>query len=436
MVKEKLRKALEDAVGYYNNGMSANDAIVKSATDHDLTVDQTDRVVESFNTAKTINYYEKNASDRTGGFDLASKKEVTLALFGKEAEKTEKKVEKKAAPFKMDTDAMSDSFYFGAPDRTGNRKNLFAEKRAALLDAMATTAEERWSHGYSDKTLHDMASDAFSVIKSAEADIESAIGTIDTYLLEATDNIVRGLSKVAYDDMTTPEERADLFKVACPHKIVVDTVSKYSPLLKAATGGEYAKMHVVDTSPVDDLLKEADDIMAAVAKKKEYRQKQAEFKAKGDRLKEAMLRDPSLSGKVPPAPGPESFLHAPKQVKQAADSISSGIDSVLEAVPDKDSYKKINEQVRDDARGAILADLLSSDPILQDADPRQVASLFKSLISTSPRVSLNKEIIRSVLRSAVNSVAISPADSKILTDVDKGIQTAFGGFSTPKDEDD
>lgn len=74
MVKEKLRKALETAVGYYNDGMSANDAVVKSASEHDLTIDQADRVVESFNTAKTINYYDKNASDRTGGFDLASKK--------------------------------------------------------------------------------------------------------------------------------------------------------------------------------------------------------------------------------------------------------------------------------------------------------------------------------------------------------------------------
>ena len=433
MVKEKLRKALEDAVGYYNNGMSADDAIVKSASDHDLTVDQTDRVVESFNTAKTINYYDKNASDRTGKFDLASKKNVTLALFGKSAG-TACGSEKKASAEVHDIDPLSAAFYSGAPDRTLNRKNLFAEKRAALLDALASHFEEKWSHGYSDRTIQDMASDSYAVIKSAEADIESAIGTIDNYLVDATDRIVGGISKVAYDDSTTPEDRANLFKVACPHKIVVDTVSRFSPLLKAATGGEYARMNVVDTAPVDDLLKEADDIMAAVAQKKEYRKKQAEFHAKAERLKEAMLRDPSLSGMVPKAPGPEAMIHAPVH-KEASGDVSSSINSLLEAVPDKDSYKKINEQVRDDARGAILADLLSADPILQDADPRQVASIYKSLVATSPRVSLNKEIVRSVLRSAVNSVAISPADSKVLTDVDKGVQVAFGGLTSPKDND-
>lgn len=433
MVKEKLRKALEDAVGYYNNGMSADDAIVKSASDHDLTVDQTDRVVESFNTAKTINYYDKNASDRTGKFDLASKKNVTLALFGKSAEKADR-TEKKASVEVDDVDPLSVAFYSEAPDRTGNRKNLFAEKRAALLDAFASSAEEKWSHGYSDKTLHDMASDSYAVIKSAEADIESAIGTISNYLVDATNRIADGISKVAYDSNTTPEDRANLFKVACPHKIVVDTVSRYCPLLKAATGGEYARMHVVDTEPIDDLLKEADDIVAAVAQKKAYRNKQAEFHAKAERLKEAMLRDPSLSGIVPKAPGPEDMIHAP--VSKEASGGVSGLGGLLEeAVPDKDSYKNINEQVRDDARGAILADLLSSDPILQDADPRQVASIYKSLVSTSPRVSLNKEIVRSVLRSAVNSVAISPADSKVLTDVDKGVQVAFGGLTSPKDND-
>lgn len=426
MVKDKLRKALEDAVGYYNDGMSANDAIVKSASGHDLTIDQTDRVVESFNTAKTINFYEKNACDRTGRFDLASKKDVTLALFGKTTS------EKTAAAKAEDPETLS-TFYAGLPDRSANRKNLFAEKRAALLDALAKHAEEKWSHGYSGRTLQDMASDAYATIKSAEADIASAIGTIDSYLWTATEKIAADLSRGAYD---TPKDRANLFKAACPHKMVVDEVSRFSPLLKAATGGEYVKMHVVDTAPVDDLLKEADDIMSAVAQRREYRKKQAEFREKAERLKSAMLRDPSLASLVHEKRA-EDLIHAPRNVSKVASSDISdlSLDRVLDALPTGDSRKKVNEQIRDDARGALLSDLLSADPILQDADPRQVASIYKSLVATSPRVSLNKELVRSVLRSAVNSVAVSPADSKIFSDVDKGIQIAYGGFTDPKGDD-
>lgn len=424
MVKEKLKNALEDAVGYYNNGMSANDAIVKSAMQHDLTIDQTDRVVESFNTAKTINFFDKNASDRTGKFDLASKKDVTLSLFGKNAS------EKRASAATVTSpDSMSSSFYTSAPDRSLNRKNVFAEKRAALLDALVDGINEKWAHDYSDNTFQGMASDAYSFVKAAEADITDAIGIIDNYLWSATEKIASDLAKGPYD---TPADRADLFKVACPHKMVINEVSKFSPLLKAATGGIYAKMNVVDTTPVDDLLKEADDIMQAVAQRKEYRVKQAEFKAKAEALKEAMLKDPSVSKLVPKVKKAADLIHAPTPKQAGAAGLS--LDSILDTI-ESDSNKKINEQARDDLRGATVADLLSSDPILMDADPRQVASLYKSLISVAPRVSLNKEIVRSVLRSAINSVALSPADSKIFTDVDKGIQTAYGGFTTPKDDD-
>lgn len=425
MVKDTLKKALEDAVSNYNGGMSANDAIVKSASDNNLTVDQTDRVVESFNTAKTINFFDKNASDRTGKFDLASKKDVTLALFGKEARE-----EKKASA--SDPDRALSSFYYSDPDRSYNRKSIFAEKRAAVLDTFAKVAEERWKHEFSDKTLNDMASDAYAMLKSAEDDISSAIGTIDSYLWDATEKIAAELSSGAYDE---PKDKADMFKAACPHKLVVDEVSKFCPLLKSATGGAYAKMHVVDTSPVDDILKEADDIMYAVEQRREYRKKLAEFRKKADELKSTVMRDPSMSGLVHEKKASD-MLHIPTAEKRADMSYSSINNALNDAMSaGGDSRKKINEQLRDDARGALLSDLLSADPILQDADPRQVASIYKSLVATSPRVSLNKEIVRSILRSAVNSVAVSPADSKIFTDVDKGIQVAFGGIGGKGDND-
>jgi len=43
------------------------------------------------------------------------------------------------------------------------------------------------------------------------------------------------------------------------------------------------------------------------------------------------------------------------------------------------------------------------------------------MVMTSPRVSLDKAQVRAFLRSAVNSVAISPSDAKVLADVDEGV---------------
>lgn len=432
MVKETLKQALESAVRYYNSGLSANDAIVKAASEHDLTADQTDRVVESFNTAKTISYFDKNASDRTGTFDLASKKEVTLALFG--AGKTEKKAS--AEPLHPENpDALSDAFYFGAPDTTGNRKQAFVQKRATLLDFLAKQAEEKWAHGYSDSTIQGFAKDALDQIKAASADADSGIRIIDNYLLEATVKIAESITHAPYG---TQNDIADLFKVACPHEMVINEVSKRCPILKAATGGQYVRTPVVDTAPVDDLLKEADDIMDAVKERTELRQKKAMFDGKVKEVREAILRDPSLAEKVAANSTLESFIRRPTKtaavkqekiekeaVEKAALTMEDAVDALSPALVVK-SRKEENEALRDEARGALLADLLSSDPILQDADPRQVSEVYKSIVASSPRVSLNKEVVRSVLRGAVNSIALSPNDMKVLTDVDKGINQAYG----------
>ena len=178
--------------------------------------------------------------------------------------------------------------------------------------------------------------------------------------------------------------------------------------------------------------------MEAVKQRAEYRQKRAEFQKKAETLRAALLKDPSISGKVASVKGAEDFLHRPEKPyikkeaeleKQAApDILSSQLENsvnTLSNITAIKSRKDENEALRDEQRGAILADLLSSDPIPQDADPRQVAAVYKSIVSSSPRVSLNKEVVRSVLRGAVNSIAFSPNDMKVLTDVDKGINQAY-----------
>lgn len=431
MVKEKLRKALEDAVKNYNEGMSADAAIVAAAKEHDLTIDQVDRVVESFNTAKAINYYEKTTGDRTGGFDLADKKGVTLALFGKEnstakpkeekvTEKSEKKEEKTAEA------VYSDAFYTTAPDTSLNRKSLFKEKRASYLDRLAKQAEERRAHGYSDATLADMASDAYSTIKSAEADAMSAVGTIDSYLNDAIIKIAEGITRVGYGFQN---DRADMFKAACPHKRVINAVSKACPILKAASGGKYAKMAVVDTTPVDGLLAEADEMNKAMDKRAEFIEKAEMFRKRAELVKSAMLKDPSMRGVVKQASAArnatENFIHRPKTPytkpieKKAQASFADGLLALqpnTRAIVSKGAKTIANHE-----RSALLADLMSTDPIIQEADPRQVSAVYKSIIMSSPKLSLNKEVVRSVLRQAVNSIALSPADSQTLAKIEESM---------------
>ena len=61
--KDDLGEALQKAVSYYNEGSSPSEAVVKSAMDMGFNLDQTDRLVEKFNTARTIHHFETHPDD-------------------------------------------------------------------------------------------------------------------------------------------------------------------------------------------------------------------------------------------------------------------------------------------------------------------------------------------------------------------------------------
>lgn len=67
----------------------------------------------------------------------------------------------------------------------------------------------------------------------------------------------------------------------------------------------------------------------------------------------------------------------------------------------------------------MLQDLITQDPIISEADPDAVASVYNSILATSPQVANNKEVVRSILRQAVNSVATSPFDAQTWANLEK-----------------
>ena len=51
-----------------------------------------------------------------------------------------------------------------------------------------------------------------------------------------------------------------------------------------------------------------------------------------------------------------------------------------------------------------------------------MANAYRTLVQTSPSMSLNKEIVRAVLRQSVNSVAVSPFDAKQWADFENVVK--------------
>jgi len=84
-------------------------------------------------------------------------------------------------------------------------------------------------------------------------------------------------------------------------------------------------------------------------------------------------------------------------------------------VRDEDKSKK---RLRNFQRQLMLEDLLSTDPILQGVTPNNALRAYEALVRIAPEFSLNKEVVRSILRTATNAEALSPYDAKQMAEIE------------------
>ena len=80
--KQQLLDALQSAVANVNGGDSGNAAVAKAASAADFNREQTSRLCELFNTARTIYHFEHHPEEKTAEFALVDKAEVLKAVFG------------------------------------------------------------------------------------------------------------------------------------------------------------------------------------------------------------------------------------------------------------------------------------------------------------------------------------------------------------------
>ena len=471
MIKEKLMEALKVAAADYNGGTGANAAVAKAAEAADFNEHQTERLVEMFNTLAAINK-EKDASDPTGSCELASKNDVIKMLLQGEGSMSKAASASDSSP--SNDDPFRYSFYSGVPEKT----NRSIEARNSGLSTMckAASAEEPLAKelDISQRSLYKVISEKIDFLKSASA---AADDVARTMRMEIDSSAIK-IAKAIEDPFANPE-LADMFKAACSKKSA-EIVGEYSTKVADSNGGKFASLAVFDSSSVDDLLKVASEMDDYLVKIPEYEKKRDFYMSKASEYEDAMKEilgfghskkastvsiadfyspdsvlkkagdkgsdnQPEESGKSKSRESDASLsvkiaelirksgVSSDEVARLACDlekdaagsnlmamlSVSPG--DAVDALKAQDGLSGETRLLQNIERGLILDDLMANDPILRDADPNTVAEVYKSIIKSSPRISLDKALVRSVLRSAVNSVAVSPADAKILTDVDKGI---------------
>lgn len=421
MFKEKLMTALNDAINNFNGGADENESVVKAASAHGFNPDQTQRLVESFNTAKTICFY-KNAEDRSKPFPTADPDAVIAKLFGKVEE------EKAAAP----VDDYEDYSYY-------EQDHPELKKSAGLPDDY-----DPWA-GFGDAEFKDPEAEArvkvaeYNGLRDAakacenvvlisgnhyDMTIEKVAGAIsreryhDEEIVDELFTYGKSLGKMAEEAVTAVLERVpgvtrelkDLRISTFDHKYPMLA----SSIKSAAEALQETGTHVAQAEQLHKMAEEMADELHLRDVEVEEREEMDEFipkSAAGGIYGEALGNLASSAGK----------------------EVTKGIvDTGKLALGDQGVQKKYNERAKNTYRSMLLQRLMLTDPILKGADEEAVVRAYETLTELAPEVSLKEDVTRSILREAVTTTSLSPYDAKAFVDLDSAIKKQLTAQPAPE----
>lgn len=447
--KEKLRdEILPKAVGYFNSGIGMNESVVKAAQDFSLNMDQVDRLVETMNTARTIAHYEKNAEDRTGSFDVADKMAVRRMLYSSGEEKSA------SAPPDSEP-AGSGWFDYSSYDVPEFDRRRRTESSGLFEKAAEENASDDTVKALTSRQKVDALAKKASDLSRIAGGIEDAIGmlrdAVETKLCKIASSLCRG-----YD----AENRYAVFSVSCG-KLAPDVAKAVSDripgrIVKSAGAAIRGMLeeNVVDDSSVSDELAMAEEVVgvfekisSALSMVERIRSTESDARRMMSKLAQSPWFGSGGQGGQGGHDGHDGHDGHEGQGgqgggngagaggggksnknsgKRGGGDDSGYADSILkyftlgkidegtidELVGRKDHETGIQDYVDNIRRSAILEDLVANDPILSESSPKDVVNAYRTLVQSAPSMSLNKEVVRAVLRQVVNSVAVSPFDAK------------------------
>jgi len=465
--KDQLMGALHTAVQYFNESPEdPNGSVVKAAQEHNFNAEQATRLVETFNTARTI-YHYKSAADRTAQFALADSGAVIPAMFAPDAKVA-------VAP---DTDF--DYSCYDVPeahyedgmmlDKTAVQEVDLGEPREYGDSSLEIQAERACKVMYVQRDLASTARDESRVAgtKSAQLLTKLAATLSLGYEEECKDQYSRLIGGYANDAEYGPviAKLAEfvpehLHADPCTDSVVEDRdLSAHIETVKEARSWMEAEAEML--AYAGQLEKEAAaferEWMEAIspAMPKPEVQTVADFINPGLRkAAQSGIAEPTndmQDAKKKPAeqdkPGISPIDMWMQQAKSApvaqavsggvsqgldasvgqptATVVETGLDSMLGA-PKPGENEALSERLKNVQRKLLLEDLMVNDPVLSEEDPQVVANAYSSVLKMAPEVAANKEVVRAILRQVVHSVAIGSFDAQSWTDLEKNLRNVSG----------
>lgn len=450
MLKERLMTALGDAVGHRKAGMDDCAAVIKAAGAHDFNPDQTRRLSEMYNTAKTLSFFKRSA-DRTLPFNLVDPDKVLAGLFSPEA----------VAPRKEAAAGLHDySFYDSSPKHES-------------VDSWSVTGDLRTVEGLDTNALFGAATVALDGSRKAA---EAAISAAEQCDCRA-DILINDIANELWrEDMPGYDKQAEALKAfgdELPDGMACGLIDTIRSRLPKRASWEYPIITDFDSRRPDvmamfkelvhcdisagNLRKDAEELSSGVnAQWAEFTKAAGLFEGVVDDQSPESFLSPGLLARVDgrdldilksaydPGSKPESTKPseggskgkgtmtsslASALTSDMAKGLGAGVskqvsDMTAKALtePTARAHVKATERIKNMQRGLILDDLINNDPEISGADPEDVSRAYQTIIELSPETSLRKDVVRSVLREMVNTQAVSPYDAKTLTDLETSLQ--------------
>lgn len=423
--EQKLIGAIERAAGYVNDGMVPNDAIVKSAAEHNVPAGHINLMVHAYNTGRTTKQREQGEDtlEKAADFQLADADTVRERLFPKEV-KTSAQIER--------AHTVSTEYAVSPAGMLQRRKAEMAKAAAAAV----ALPEKTWTppprdeqaaarKAASEKRAAELANEEVRR-KSTIAHAKAAAA------MEELHQYFRHPGSVSFQDALRETE----LRLGSDGVNVLQKLAAVYPFLEKQAATK--QLFLGECDPVTLVSR----VISAVEEYNEARQKVAS----------AAVKQAQLIKKKAPEFITESILYNPAEepltLKNAADNPkpSSGAGSgflgglamtpklVGQTLPSskakepkdfrEDAFKKLTDPTHENelrnirAQGA-LHDLIINDPVISGHDPHEVALAFNELADLSPNFTDSPAMMQALLRKRLEAGQLADFDIKQLVDIDK-----------------
>lgn len=405
-----VKYALDSTIALINKGEAPTNALEKVSRELELNPNYIQRVGESLNVALHYNHFKKTASDRASDFPVADVPNITKNIFGEKAPNLNTK---KAEWFSPSAEEVDYNKYLTNP----NFKKVAKE--------ISETKADFNEFGTSLKGVYKKAAEYISKLDKELDALRTEKVSNDAYFEACFNALVSNFKKTAaarqaFHDFET--------KAVATHG---DRAVGYVDLIyKAASLNEERGRHDDKSIVFSDSreLKLFDSLLKSASAMNQLKEKLNDVETYVGFQKASF----KLAGYKMNASYAELDKTASEELADALDSVIEKYAGAAGAVGtslltdlfnqlgdatygrDKKSPAFKNTKMDNVNRSTVLQELIMTDSILKHQDPKKVIQAYQQILRLAPHLAMEKEVVRSLLRSMTATQSLGPMEANQL----------------------